>query len=107
MKRLGLIVTLLLLFHSAAFAIGPAYSGSWFNPDQNGHGFSLEYSVLNDETPIFAAYWYVYDSEGNPIFLPGVGEPEEGNTVTLEFNEPTSISIHDPDFPKDYSKGVI
>jgi hypothetical protein len=93
MKRLGLIVTLLLLFQSAAFAIGPAYSGSWFNPDQNGHGFSLEYSVLNDETPFFVAYWYVYDSEGNPIFLVGVGEPGEGNTATLEFEAPYGMKF--------------
>jgi hypothetical protein len=93
MKRLGLIVTLLLLFQSAAFAIGPAYSGSWFNPDQSGHGFSLEYSVLSGGTPLVVVYWYVYDTEGNPIFLIGVGEPEEGNTVTLEFEAPYGMKF--------------
>jgi hypothetical protein len=71
--------------------IGPNYSGSWYNPEQSGHGFSLEYSVLNDGTPLVVAYWYVYDTEGNPIFLIGMGQPEEGNTVTLEFEAPYGI----------------
>jgi len=45
---LALVAIAMLLFHSGAFAIGPTYSGSWYNPEQSGHGFSLEYSVLND-----------------------------------------------------------
>jgi hypothetical protein len=80
---LVLVATAMLLFHTGAFAIGPTYSGSWYNPEQSGHGFSLEYSVLSDQTPVVVAYWYVYDSEGNPIWLIGRGEPEEGNTVEL------------------------
>jgi hypothetical protein len=93
MKRFALVISLLMLFQSAAFAIGPTYSGSWFNPDQSGHGFSLEYSVLDDESPLVVAYWYVYDSEGNPIYLIGNGEPEEGNTVTLEFEAPYGMKF--------------
>ena len=88
MKRFALIVLLLMLFQSAAFAIGPAYSGAWFNPDQSGHGFSLIYSERFNGEPVMVGYWYVYDTDGNPIFLVGVGEPEEGNTVTLEFDAP-------------------
>ena len=88
-----LVATAVLLFHSGAFAIGPAYSGSWYNPLQSGHGFSLEYSVLDDGTPVVVAYWYVYDIDGNPIFLVGTGEPEEGNTVTLEFDAPHGMKF--------------
>jgi len=93
MKRFALIVSSLMLFQSAAFAIGPTYSGSWYNPEQNGHGFSVEYSVLDDGTPLVVAYWYVYDTEGNPIFLIGTGEPEEDNTVTLEFVAPHGMKF--------------
>lgn len=82
---LALFATAMLLSHAAVFAIGPEYSGSWYNPEQDGHGFSLEYSVLNDGTPVVVAYWYVYDNEGNQIYLVGTGEPQAGNTVTLEF----------------------
>ena len=99
MKRFALIVTLLMLFQSSAFAIGPTYSGSWFNPEQNGHGFSLEYSVLDDGTPLVVVYWYVYDQDGNPIFLVGLGEPQEGNSVTLQFEAPHGMKFgeFDPD----------
>jgi len=90
---LALVTTAMLLFHSGAFAIGPAYSGSWYNPEQSGHGFSLEYSVLNDGTAVVVAYWYVYDDEGNPIWLIGMGEPEEDNTVTLEFDAPYGMKF--------------
>lgn len=83
----------MLLFQSVAFAIGTAYSGAWYNPEQDGHGFSLEYTILNDGSPLVVAYWYVYDSEGNPIFLVGVGEPEEGNTVTLDFDAPYGMKF--------------
>jgi hypothetical protein len=90
---LALVATAILLFQSAAFAIGPTYSGSWYNSEQSGHGFSVEYSVLDDGTPLVVAYWYVYDSEGNPIFLIGTGEPEEDNTVTLEFDAPYGMKF--------------
>lgn len=93
MKRIALIVALLVLCQSTAFAIGAAYSGSWYNPEQSGHGFSLEYSVLNDGTPLVVVYWYVYDTEGNPIFLIGMGQPEEGNTITLEFEAPYGMKF--------------
>ena len=93
MNRFALIVSSLLLFQSAAFAIGPTYSGSWYNPEQDGHGFSVEYTVLDDGTPLVVAYWYVYDTEGNPIFLIGTGEPEEDNTVTLEFVAPHGMKF--------------
>jgi len=90
---LALVATAMLLFHSGAFAIGPTYSGSWYNPEQSGHGFSLEYSVLNDGIPVVVAYWYVYDTEGNPIWLIGMGEPEKDNTVILEFDAPYGMKF--------------
>jgi hypothetical protein len=96
---IALIASVTMLFHSAAFAIGPTYSGSWYNPDQSGHGFSVEYSVLDDESSVVVAYWYVYDSEGNPIYLIGVGEPQEDNSVTLVFEAPYGMKFgeFDPD----------
>ena len=104
---LALVATAMLLFHSAAFAIGPTYSGSWYNPEQSGHGFSIEYSELSDGTPLFVAYWYVYDTEGNPIFLIGTGEPE-GNSVVLEFTAPYGMKYgeFDPDTTQRPDAGV-
>lgn len=42
-----------------------AHSGSWYNPDQDGHGFHVE--VIDRERTII--YWYTYSREGRPIWL--------------------------------------
>lgn len=41
---------------STPFAIGPGITGSWYNPNQSGHGFSIEVLPNNQ----LLAYWYVY-----------------------------------------------
>ena len=53
-------------------ALPPGISGSWFNPQQSGHGVTIE--VL-DETRVHGG-WNVYDPQGNPInlYLEGVIE---------------------------------
>jgi len=77
--------------------IGPAHSGSWFNESQSGHGFSIEFGVL-DGAPLAIVYWYIYDSVGNPIFMTGVGTPV-GNTVEIAFTSPVGMQygVFDPE----------
>jgi len=64
------LFTLLFIF-SAASLFGdtenmrPSWSGAWYNPDQSGHGISVE--VLDDERTIF--FWYTYDLDGKPVWL--------------------------------------
>ena len=70
--------------------IGPAHSGSWYQPLQDGHGFSLEFGEQLDGTPLAVAYWYTYDDAGNPIFLVGTGVPE-ANRVSIDFVSPTGM----------------
>lgn len=43
----------------------PGISGTWYNPEQSGHGLSIE--ILDDERAL--AFWYVYDPQGNPVHL--------------------------------------
>jgi beta-glucanase (GH16 family) len=57
-------------------AIGPEYSGSWYNPEQSGHGFSMEVGEAEDGSPSAVVYWYTYDDLGNPIFMVGSGVPD-------------------------------
>jgi beta-glucanase (GH16 family) len=52
--------------------LGQEYSGSWYNPDQSGHGFSMEFGEVQG-TPVALVYWYTYDLDGKPIFLIGQG----------------------------------
>ena len=65
--------------------ISPENSGSWYNADQSGHGFSMEFGQLSDGSPLAVVYWYTYDSLGNPIFLLGTGVPMD-NMVEITFN---------------------
>lgn len=78
--------------------IGPAHSGSWYQPLQDGHGFALEFGQDSDGVPIAVAYWYTYDDGGNPIFMQGIGVPED-NRVEVEFISPTGMVFgqFDPD----------
>jgi hypothetical protein len=56
--------------------IDKSFTGSWYNPAQSGHGFSVE--VLPDGRAII--YWYVYNPDGTPTFLIAIGNVE-GETV--------------------------
>jgi len=80
LKRLFFLLAVLFLFHSLtsyAFEINPQLSGSWYNPEQSGHGLSIE--VISKDVTIF--YWYVYNPDGKPTFLIAVGENQEGGRV--------------------------
>ena len=72
--------------------IGPAHSGSWYQPAQDGHGFALEFGEDPDGNPLAVAYWYIYDNLGNPIFMVGSGVPE-GNQVTINFVSPIGMTF--------------
>ncbi len=78
--------------------IGPAYSGSWYNPGQSGHGFSMEFGKAADGSPMAVVYWYTYDDQGNPMFLAGNGIPD-GNTLDIQFESPHGMKYgeFDPD----------
>ncbi len=77
--------------------IGPAHSGSFYNEDQSGHGFSIEFGQLADGTPLGVVYWYTYDDQGNPIFMIGNGTPE-GNRLEITFLSPNGMvyGVFDP-----------
>ena len=78
--------------------IGPAHSGSWYNPAQSGHGFSLEFGPDFLGNPLAVAYWFAYDDQGNPMFMMGTGTPE-GNRVEIDLVSPVGMVFgeFDPD----------
>ena len=77
---------------------GAEYSGSWYDPDQSGHGFSMEFGKAADESPLAVIYWYTYDSLGNPIFQIGNGVLD-GSTLQVQFESPYGMKYgeFDPD----------
>jgi len=76
---LKILFGFLLLFSASAQAmnITPSHSGSWYNPDQSGHGLSVE--VINSETLLI--YWNTYHPDGTPLWLMSVANIE-GDTAT-------------------------
>ena len=74
MKKQCFVLFSFLVFFSfnvCAIEVSRHMSGSWYNPDQDGHGLSVE--VLADGRAVI--YWYVYNPDGTPTFLLA-----EGNT---------------------------
>lgn len=68
------------------------HSGLWFNPEQDGHGLNV--LVLEDNRIV--VFWYVYDNEGNPLWLLGAGS-YEGGTVTMDVTQSTG-GLFPPNF---------
>ena len=63
------------------FQIGPAVTGSWFDPAQSGQGFDLQ--VLATAPPLLLATWYVFDPAGNATWITGTG-PITGNEAVVQ-----------------------
>jgi len=63
----------------ATFLIGPGITGSWFDPNQSGHGLAVE--VLDGGR--FLAYWFTFNPGGSQqAWFLGVGN-YSGNVATL------------------------
>lgn len=77
--------------------IGPAHSGSWYNAEQSGHGFSIEFGQLGDGTRLGVVYWYTYDNAGEPIFMLGNGVVD-GDRLEITFESPVGMvyGVFDP-----------
>ena len=59
--------------------IGPAFTGAWFDPNQNGHGLFLEVLPSNQ----LLAWWFTFNPEGTQqSWFGGVG-PITGDTAVV------------------------
>jgi len=65
---------------AAGAMIRACYSGNWYNPAENGHGF--EFNVLPTNPPKLTADWFAYDPTGKPVWLVG-NAPISGNTAQM------------------------
>ncbi|MCG8464873.1 MAG: hypothetical protein MI750_08480 [Xanthomonadales bacterium] len=66
------------------FNINPGLSGTWFDPQQSGHGITIE--ILPGQRMLAA--WFTFDSQGNQAWFGGAGS-YSGNQVTMDFALPT------------------
>ncbi len=96
-QSMGMVGSVTVKAVTASFAITQGISGSWYNSTQSGHGFNLEVLPNN----LIAGYWYVFDANGNNLWLTGVGN-YTGNTATL-----TMIQVTGGMFPPNFDPTKI
>ncbi len=81
-------------------------SGSWYQSDQSGHGFSLQWLSRNEAL----IFWYTYDSEGHQQWLTGVGGRKGDQIVfpemTVTFGARFGAAF-DPDDVEQQSWGML
>src|SRR5690242_3806954 len=66
-------------------AIGPEYTGAWFDPAQSGHGLFIE--ILPDNN--IQAAWFTFNPEGTEqAWFLGVGT-YAGNSASIPVTQPT------------------
>lgn len=101
-----LTICLAAAFEPVTAKVGPEHSGSWFNPSEDGHGFSFEYGQ-SGTSPFVVVYWYTYSSDGGPIFLVGAGAPnEEFVDVTFTVSWGMEFGVFDPNSVQRETAGV-
>jgi plastocyanin len=67
---------------SSAIAIGPGFTGAWYDPQQSGHGLFLE--VLPENRLL--AWWFTFTPDGaQQSWFGGVGT-YSGNSATMAVN---------------------
>ena len=62
-----------------SYDISKEITGSWYNPDESGHGLILE--VLADSQLL--AYWFTYDEFGNQAWFVGLGTIQ-GDSASMD-----------------------
>jgi hypothetical protein len=80
------------LVKAGDFSMQAAHSALWYNPEQSGHGINV-YMLADNRILLF---WYVYDVQGNQVWLLGVGT-HDGIKATLDVTV-TSGAMFPPDF---------
>jgi plastocyanin len=76
----GMAGTITVNGTAPGFTLGPALSGNWYNPAQNGHGFQFE--VLKDPAGFATVFWFVFDNNGNQAWISGAGQID-GNKLVV------------------------
>ncbi len=71
-------------FELSSNIIQAGHSALWYDPNQSGHGINV-YLLAENRILVF---WYVYDHDGNPIWLLAVGT-HDGKTAQLDVTSHT------------------
>ena len=67
----------------AGDGLNGSFSGAWYNPDQDGQGWALEF-VGDPSAPVLVSYFYGHDNDGEQLWLLGAGPDIDGTTATVD-----------------------
>jgi hypothetical protein len=81
-------------------AIAACHAGTWFNPQQNGHGLMVELLGVAPSRQMLAI-WYTYSSNGGQRWLIGTG-PVAGDSATLSM-----LGTHGGQFPPAFDPAAV
>ena len=73
-------------------------SGSWYDASHRGEGFALQWMSRNEAI----VTWYTYDSQGNQVWLLGVGTQQGGSIVFEQMSR-----AHGPHFGTAYDPAAF
>ena len=82
---------------AGGFIMQAAHSALWYNPEESGHGITVNMLANNR----IIVTWFVYDNQGNQAWLIGVGT-HDGMKATLDVTV-TSGAM----FPPNFSAGDV
>ena len=101
MKQAVSLILLCIAFNASAIEINSSLSGIWYNSNQAGHGLNI--AVLDENTTI--VYWYVYHTDGTPMFLITVGQNQDNNVfgttyynTGMKFGEFNTLDIQETEW---------
>ena len=77
-----LLISLSSITTAQNFILTKSFTGSWYDPLNSGQGFLIEI-IKNENQKKVLATWYTFDTEGNQMWLIGVGNIQ-GQQISLE-----------------------
>ncbi|MCF6319258.1 MAG: hypothetical protein L3J83_08280, partial [Proteobacteria bacterium] len=81
-----------------AVIITKNFTGLWLLPDYNSQGFDIQIIDQNG-VPQAVVTWYTYDTDGNPMWVTGLGDIQENTAsmdllaVTIQNNDPATRNV--------------
>jgi hypothetical protein len=61
--------------------LSACYSGIWYDREQSGYGFNVEFNERANGGRVMQAFWYTYEPDGSPLWLIGLGDATPGGVV--------------------------
>jgi hypothetical protein len=83
----------------ASTTITPGFSGSWFDQTREGEGFNIEIGGSELDAYLLT-YFYTYDATGNQMWLTGVADITDSDTVVVDMTV-TSGTVFGDNFNPD------